>query len=326
MSKLNIHLPEILRSAVFAVTLSVPASEPASGAGAVADPCVAALQLDVNASLRGYSAKSDESSLLRLDLPSAGILSVDLAALGSASAEPTLGSASAEPTLVLAGFGCGERWATAEPAVLERSATHLLLAAESSETLLFKIASPDPLTQPSAWKLTTAFAPSSPAQHLPGKEEEDEEQIEIEPDPAVSLGSPAGRSWPAILQQLCLSGEVDDHGDTSTCATFLHPGRPVAGEIGNGWGDDADVFVVHLGRSASAELWRLEVELTSEFASVGRLYDRSGQLLEGGSGDGSGTASLRIARALVPGTYFFRVHGRDGERGAYHLLVDASPW
>ncbi|MCP4655761.1 MAG: hypothetical protein GY856_10120, partial [bacterium] len=53
--------------------------------------------------------------------------------------------------------------------------------------------------------------------------------------------------------------ESDDHGDTFACATPVALGRPISAEIGNGWGDDEDVYRFRL-----LEMATLAVEAVGE--------------------------------------------------------------
>ncbi len=158
-------------------------------------------------------------------------------------------------------------------------------------------------------------------------------ELEIDPDPLWSdpqssaLGAES-HDLPAVIAQLapwrpelCGQGEMDDHGDGFLCATTLSWGEGIRGEIGNGWGDDSDVFRFHLSTLTTVELAaRGEVEL------VGEVSDRHGMRLGGVDGGlGGGVDGLRWVRTLVPGTYFVRLAGRHGAAGSYSLeLVSPS--
>ena len=162
-----------------------------------------------------------------------------------------------------------------------------------------------------------------PLVHLPTKE--DEEEIEVEADPQTHSISERGRTLHSRLAALCQRGPIDDHGDSFTCATFLNAGRAVSGQIGNGWGDDSDVFTFVLGARRETDLWTVEIEAGGEIETFGILYDQHGHRLAKADGGESG-GGFRIVDTLRPGTYFVRVEGGYGAKGTYSLKVGASPW
>ncbi len=282
----------------------------AAGLGGNSEAC-SVVPIDPNSSLRATGHEAGEPFLVAVDVPAAGILSLDVTVPTSGPAEPRLG---------FAGASCGAPQVGPEPALVERSATHLVLVVPAPGRQVFRLAASDPRRSLGDFRLATAFSPDASRRSLT-KEGEDEEEIEIEANPLVYEGSGGSRPLASRLDELCRSGEVDDHGDSFPCATFLVPGRTVAGEIGNGWGDDQDVFVVVLGGSPATELWALEIEVAGDVA--GGLYDRSGQRLAAGVGDGG----FRIVRTVRPGTYYLRVTGGDGTaEGFYALNAEASAW
>ncbi len=273
--------------------------------------------VDPDGSLRAASDRIGEPFFVAVDVPSVGILSLDVTV--PAAARP--GSAPAEVKLGFTGPGCGAADAGHAPALVERSATHLVLAVPAPGPQVFRLAAADPSLPLGDFRLRTAFSPDGRSRS-PDKVGEDEEEIEIEANPLVHEGLGESRPLASRLDELCRSGEVDDHGDSFPCATFLAPGRAVAGEIGNGWGDDQDVFVVVLGGSPETELRTLEIEAAGDVDVVGGLYDRAGQRLATGVGDGG----FRIVRTVRPGTYYVRVGGGEGAEGFYALRVEASAW
>ena len=141
----------------------------------------------------------------------------------------------------------------------------------------------------------------------------DLDEFELDPD---SFANDCDPSLRRVIDQMCRSGEVDDHGDTFACATTLDLGHPVFGEVRNDWGDDADIFAFML-----SELRTVEIATSGRIDIFGGLYDRSGQRLaaddDGGSGD-----RFRLVKTLVPGWYFVRVEGRHSSEGDYRLHVD----
>jgi hypothetical protein len=273
--------------------------------------CDVATPLDLNGSLR--LDVEGTSFLARLEVPAAGLLSVDAAVpVGAAGAAR------------LAFEACGDSSPTS--AVLDRSATHLVLGVTPG-TYAFRVVPQDPRVPFTDLRLRTAFVgnvaegPDGPQP----KEGEDEEEIELEPNPVLHPGLGEGRSLHARMDALCRrsaveDGRVDDHGDSFPCATLLHPGQTARGEISNGWGDDADVYRLPVGGAGDDRLWTLTLETTSGLDTVGTLYDRFGQPLQKVDGGGD----FRIVRTLAPGTYFVRVESRDGHEGPYALRAEAT--
>ncbi len=332
-----------VRFAFFVLLLVVTSPVRANG-----DPSAGALPAELNNTLRAHAAVGGPS-LVQLEVPSAGILSVSVAAPGAWAAEPGL---------ALADRAGGRQ-------VLERSASHLVISAPGPSSFLFRVSAQDPRRPLSDFKLTSGFVPDDftkdenedeieidasryvdPDACLPTKDEnedeieidasrygdpgacfptddgENEDEIEIDANP---LAAPAGgRSLHAKLDRLCRLGEVDDHGDSFPCATFLSAGQALAGEIYNGWGDDADLFHFVLGDPGGADLWTVEIETGGGVDTAGRLYDRTGQRLDHADGGGR-SDNFRIVRTLSPGAYYVRVEGRHGAEGLYALRVKASP-
>lgn len=114
----------------------------------------------------------------------------------------------------------------------------------------------------------------------------------------------------------CRRDEPDDHGDTFACATPVALGRGIAAEIGNGWGDDEDVYRFRLSAMAT-----VAVEAVGEADCAITLYDRFGQRL---ATQGGGEGGALIVRTLLPGGYFVRVAGWGA--GSYALSLTARDW
>jgi hypothetical protein len=154
------------------------------------------------------------------------------------------------------------------------------------------------------------------------KSGEDEDEIENEPDPFA--GGDASVLLRSVQTEICALGELDDYGDTFGCAAALRPQVTVQGEIGNGWGDDADVFRFVLSGSEATDLWRVEVVTSGDAEIVGTLFDRSGERLSQAVSDGSG-GNLGLIRILRPGVYFVRVEGsQQAEGSSYRLKLEVS--
>ncbi|MEM9598708.1 MAG: hypothetical protein AAGD06_30860 [Acidobacteriota bacterium] len=118
------------------------------------------------------------------------------------------------------------------------------------------------------------------------------------------------------FEPTCRPVELDDHGDTSDCATLLLFGRGANGEILNDWGDDVDVFSVRV-----TEVSR--VQIAWKAAHPGITFDLLGPAghrlavetrMEGDRG--------ALVTHLVPGRYLLRVTGISG---SYRVRATAQP-
>ncbi len=282
--------------------------------------------IELNTTHRSSHGSGGKSQCFESYVPS-GTLKLDVAVPGGAAPEPRLvflGRADAPAAHLGTAFS-----------YLDRSATSLLLEIRRRDTYQFCVAAQDPLLLLEEYKLTSAFAAgSSLASVDPDEDEPDPDSLaqspvstdpdEDEPDPdslafgggASAAVGPRDRGLRELLDAMCRSGEVDDHGDTFACATAVDPGRAVAGEVRNDWGDDADVFAFLL-----TELETVEIATTGKTDTFGALYDFSGHRL-GTDDDGGGRGNFRIARTLGPGWYFVRVAGSRRSEGGYRLRVN----
>ena len=431
--------PTVFQSIVL-VSIFLSASSGIAGPFQSADDlCISAIPVDLNHSFRGYHGHEEESSFVTLNIPSSGLLSVDVSVSGTTTVAPRLGFVSS---------GCGTLKTKSAPTVLERSATHQVLAIHDPGFYVFRVASQEPAPSLRAFRFSNGFAaidpidlpltkdgedddeleidpnpliyrpqqdvpnqggedddeleidpnPSThplprdvpnqggedddeleidpnpliyrPQQDVPNQGGEDDDELEIDPNPATDPlprdvpnqggedddeleidpnpstyplpqdvpnqdgedddeleidPNPSTHPLSDKLNELCRAGEVDDHGDSFTCATILYSGQPITGEVRNGWGDDVDAFAIELGGSQAEELWSLTIEIASDVDTIVEIYDRSGTRLEKTVVDG-GRDDVRIVRTLRPGVYFVRIGGQYGAEGAYELRVDASQW
>ncbi len=304
---------------IILLTLLAVAGSPALMALAPATPVA------LDTTVRTHGEASGEPQRFAVEIAEAGLLVLEVAVPGSAAVEAKLD--------LFAGEGLTR---------IEESPTRLVLvvAAGSSGTVSFGVAAQDPRRGLGRYKLTSGFValashqgerfaaspPPFAEKTTEGEEgeegEEDEEELEIEPNfaspsPPPPL-PPAQAAFPSPWPDLCRQGEGDDHGDTLTCATPLHPGRSVAAEIRNRWSDDEDVFRLRL-----TEMRTVEVATSGDTDTFGSLYDGHGHRLAAADDGGAGS-NFRIVKTLSPGLYYLRIEGADAAEGYY--LLDTSFW
>ncbi len=349
--------PWILSLSLSLATLATPVT--ATESPSACDAPAPLLPTDQHRRPEGLIA---ETHCYRLDLPSAGLLHLDLAVAGWSPSRARLS---------VAGTGGGAF------EILERSAVEWLATASAGSYLL-EIAAEDPRRPLPAYRLSSRFVewtksdtdgeleldPETLKSDTDGELELDPETFksdtdgELELDPETNKSayldslacldagfgswgksdtdgeleldpetlksdtdgeleldpetSKIGRLWrrSAALEALCRNG--DDHGDSRACATPIE--RRAAGQLGNGWGDDDDVFRFRLCG------WQtIEIATAGDADTHGRLYDRAGQLLAGDDDGGDG-GNFRLVRTLGPGTYFVRVEGVQST-GGYTLAM-----
>ncbi len=276
--------------------------------------------MPLNTSLRSYGYMQGDSHFFKLDIPAAGLVTLDVAVPGFAEVEAKLG---------LLSRGCGPSPSPGEPAVIEQTPTRLALIADAPGTYVFAVAAQDPRSVLGQYKLTAGFV----AAKMLGRQafewgfakdgEEDDDELEIDPDLKHGLRPGVQTFWDTphpASRQLCRRLELDDHGDTFACATPLHPGSKVTATILGSWGDDQDLFVFTLTEARTVQL-----ATSGPTDTFGVLHDADRHRLatddDGGEGD-----NFRIVKTLSPGLYFVRVEGAHAAEGAYTLLAEARSW
>ncbi len=339
----NKALTQVICSALlFGILAGMPASAAVTFDGA-GDLCATAVPVDVNSSLRIFASEAAMRTF-QIEVPFPGMLTLDVAVQGFAPAEAQLG---------YLGWACGGPAAEEDAfRVIRQSATSLVVAVRVPGSYLVGVAAQDPLLPLGEFKLRTGFLSETIDGDLKDEDEgedepdpnpqpfysdpcqgfaagivlKDEDEGEDEPDPnpqPSAVYDLPHLTPPALRFELdgaCRLGEIDDHGDTFTCATPVCLNQGVGGEIWNGWGDDHDLFMFFLSKQQT-----VAVETTGSSDTFGGLYDRYGHRL--GRADGGGRAdNFRIVKTLSPGTYFVRVEGRDGAEGPYTLLLETLDW
>lgn len=279
----------------------------------VYDPPVA-VWLTLDSTLRGGAGAAPAPEIFRIDIPSAGLLTLDVSA-------PACGP---QPKLAFLG-GLGP----VEDAVATVGRTGFLLVEATPQSLVVAVAkggsyllvvsAEDPARPLSGYTLRNAFMPGAavrssgrradprrrdPSRRLSPTPLKDVEEIEYEADPD--------------LGELCPPAEADDHGDTALCATWLPLGGEAAGTLGNAFGDDEDYFLFVLEDQAT-----VAIELVAGEASFGILYDERQQRLS--ACDGRRPAGSRLVRTLGPGRYFVRVGSANGAEEPFLLRVSRLP-
>jgi len=226
-----------------------------------------------------------------LEIPGAGLLTLALRSREAAD-QARLSITTASPELQ----------------VLDQSATYILARAAAATQLLICAGSQDPRRPLGELRLRSTFLAFAPAPRDP-------ELIEIEPnpkDPELIEIEPN----PKRLTQLCRAATHDDHADLLLCATPIALGARVGGEIGNGWGDDRDIFSLVLPRATT-----VRIALDSATSQAPNLLDFEGQrLLTQPRTLASGAAEW--IKTLQAGTYYLTVDDHSGsDAGAFTLSV-----
>ncbi len=266
--------------------------------------------------VRGLGHTAGKPVCYRIATPDAGLLMLDVTVPAGTSAEPLL-------TLTAGSCGAGTGFGEAgKLGSLAATPSQRLVRVAGARDLLVCVGAQDPLLRLDDYRLETAFLARSK-----------DEPIEVEPDGLAATGcggwdkdepievEPDGLALPPdVVAALCRETQRDDHGDLVACATRLELGRVVAGEIGNPWGDDQDVFAFELTAPGTVRLW-----ISGEADPAAGLYDARGQRLALADDAGAISSAARRIKTLGRGIYIVRVQGWQGAEGAYELEVALLP-
>ena len=182
----ELSVSKISYAAIVILLVSIFATQTDASATTV-DACEAAIQLDLNATFRGYGYEDQATQFFRLDIESPGIVSLEISVPGFAEVLPKIGLLR-DPC---SSFGSEGRRAD----VLERSATHLLLAVHEPGTYYLRAGAQDQRQFLQEFKLrtghmvmTSGFDPTLPAEEKPIQVDPDpnlaeEKPIQVDPDP-----------------------------------------------------------------------------------------------------------------------------------------------
>ena len=112
-------------------------------------PCRDAETIQHNESLRGYGITDGESRFYQLEVPAAGLVTLDIAVPGTAEVEPKIG---------LFDHGCGmSDGPRGAVTFIERTPTGLVAWTETPGTFVFAVAAQDPHESLGEYKLTVGF-------------------------------------------------------------------------------------------------------------------------------------------------------------------------
>lgn len=148
----------------------------------------------------------------------------------------------------------------------------------------------------------------------------DDEEIEIEMDGLVADHEPSRVTRHAALEHYCQQALKDDHGDVTTCATWLRPGQEVVAELRDENGTDQDLFTFNLGRPGASRSLLLELAMASDFPLRLRLMSSAGTNVA--FADSVVEEGRYSFPGLPPGIYLLEVASDRGREGAYALRFD----
>lgn len=274
--------------------------------------CAGASPILTGETVRGIGRVAGEPDCFRIETPAGGLLALDVAVPGPAAAAPRLG-------LVESCAGSE----TEGLAVIDRTATSLVVAGKTAVSLVACVGPQDPRLALGEYKLAAAFvdaAKSDPIEVEPDPGQKSD-PIEVEPDPGQKSDpievEPDPGQKALLIDALCAAATGDDHSDLLLCASILEPGRKVRGEIADRRGDDHDTFAFELAATHT-----LRFETSGSLDTFGGVYDDRGQRLAADDDGGEG-GNFRLVKTLGPGLYFVRVEGQAGAEGSY--VLDVAP-
>jgi hypothetical protein len=263
--------------------------------------CDDAVALSLNEKQKIDRDSSETPHIFTVDVPTAGILTFDAAVPGPAPAELRLDWLDGD---------CRGGETTTASSLIERSVDGLVLWVRNPGVYSFRVAAQDISLPLEGFSVRVSFL-GSPA--APTKDGDEDEPLEIDPD-GLRISSPLGRS------ALCPTDELDDHGDTRRCASFVPLGVRISGELSPTDLDDEDFFQFVLLANQT-----VRIESQGSLDTFGGLYDDKGHRLAATDGGGQ-EGNFRIVKTLAPGRYFVRVESPDRSQGFYDLTIAAVSW
>ena len=165
------------RSSLVMGTALILASSSIRAQESVKAMCLDATTVPINTMIRGEGAADDKNLVFRLDIPSAGIVTLEVAVPGAAESEPKLGRSAGD---------CVESEDPPPVAVLiEQTATQQVLIAEKAGAYFFRLSAQDPRQTLGSYKLTASFTEEDLSSSIfakSGEDSDNENMLEIEPD------------------------------------------------------------------------------------------------------------------------------------------------
>jgi hypothetical protein len=298
MSSQRLRLHYFINTAAILALASLLASPPASAAGPEAP---APAELFLNTTVRHAAVEPEPGAAaaarFRVEIPQAGVLALNLSISGGAQPEPVLRVLGFSPP-TRGHIDDATWWAAQTPA-------SLLVEAHEAGTLLVEVAALEPDRSLPAFKLRSTFRAAD------GPFAKD-----VDPwDDDIGGEKPPPGGGAAAEDELCASGERDDHGDVPLCATPIPSDKAVTGVLRNDAGDDEDLFLFRL-----PVMTVITLEAVSDSPLQLVLRDRDGLAVATTQSE-SGGGPLRLARALAAGRYFLEVESLHGEDAAYALTL-----
>ncbi len=338
-NKKQFNLSIIFSTTLFLAGFDTSASEQSTA-------CHHAVPIELDTTFRGHSGIASESHFFQLYAPTAGWLKLDVMT-------PVASGTAAR--IEFFGPSCDRESAIRTAAVIDRTATHSLIALRKAGTHYLRVRAHDPAQPLGDYRLSVHFVALEPLRHTASgraKSEEVEvdpfpegfadngwnksEEVEVDPFPEGFADNGWNKSEEVEVDpfpegfadikgtdwtEACRRTTDDDHGDGFPCATPLILDRGHHGAIDNDWGDDEDVFEISLTRPSTV---RIEIRGQTLEAADLALHDQRGQRLADAPTDPAD--DLRLVRWLEPGRYFLRLAGRYGSEGTYEVSLESLDW
>ena len=310
--------------------------------------CEKATPLSLNAVHHVYSDSADGRDFFRLDVPEAGLLSLEVA-------DPAPGSVRPRIDRIARTTGCAALEPIRTPAP-DAAASWYVLGVAAPGTYFLRVASgAEQVFEPGFYSFRVVFAASgAPPAEGPAAKAIDEwesdpisvlapgvpcrshdeldkaiDEWESDPISVLAPGVPCEKrkgldkaidEWESDpislvdsgpgLQPLCGGEEGDEPGDSIACALEIDPGAGMPAEIGPG---DLDVRWFELTTRETVVL-----ESSGEIDTYAQLLDGRGLRLAADDDSGPG-ANFRIVATLGPGRYYLRVESLGPFGGPYRL-------
>ncbi len=278
------------------------------------EACATAVSAPLNDAVRMNGLAGTRSDLFALEIPSPGILGVEVTASGTERTEPILlflGSTCPTIDHILPARHAGNPFT-----YLNHSADSHIVEIRTPGVYFLRVIAADPLRTLDHYKLSSRFLTKS-QQWSEALSKDDDIDIDEWDEDILSdnLISPPAASALLTLPELCGQGREADLGTHIWCPTPLIPGELIEGELSSPWGDDRHHFTFELERP---RVFRIEASGSVEIFLT--LYDPTGNRLAISEREDEGRTS-GILKVLPSGQYRLRVEGLFGSQGPYRLII-----